>query len=165
MRVERVDVAQDLPRVLELLGVKHLAAHHEAQGAARVHHVAPDAARQVFVARNRAEHLAGQLVGHVARQHLGADLLQVDVDAFDGVGRILGVGIEELEQHVFGVVDQAHRPARAHAHQPKHWHVLVVNGKQHPSAFVLAGVHVQNEGHPHGVRLFGVCNQEVRADV
>ena len=60
--VERVDVAQDLARLLELLGVEHAAAHHEADRAARVHHVAADAAVQVFLARDRRQRLAGRLV-------------------------------------------------------------------------------------------------------
>ena len=86
MRVERIDVAQDLTRFLELLGIEHLAAHHEADGAPRVHHIAPDATAQVFMAGNGAQHLAGHHVGDIARQHLGADFFKVNVNAFERVG-------------------------------------------------------------------------------
>jgi hypothetical protein len=133
--VQRFDVAQDLARFLELLGIEHLAAHHEADGAARVHHVAADAAVQVFLARDGGQHFAGAGVGHVAGQHLGADLFQFVVDAFQRVGAVFGVGVEQLEQHVLGVLDQAGRAARAHAQQAEHGHVFVVDREQHALAF------------------------------
>src|SRR3989344_1433080 len=106
-----------------------------------VHHVAADAAVQVFLAGNGAQHLASKGVGHVACQHLLADFLQLVVDVFERVGRILGVGIEQLEQNFLGVLDEARRAACAHAQQAEHRHVFVVDGKQHAPALEV-GVEV-----------------------
>jgi hypothetical protein len=138
--VQRLDVAQDLARFLELLGVEHLAAHHEADGAARVHHVAADAAVQVFLAGDGAQHFTGQVVGHVAGQHLLAHLFQFVVDVFQRVGAVFGVGVEQLEQHFLGVLDQPGHAARAHAQQAEHRHVFVVDGEQHALAFEVGVV-------------------------
>ena len=165
MAVQRLDVAQDLARVLELLGVQHLAAHHEADGAARVQHVAADAAVQVFLARDVGQHGLGVAVGDVAVQHLGADLLQVVVDAFQRVGGVFGIGVEELEQHFLGFFDQTGRAARTQAQQAEDRNVFLVDGKQHAAAFQLGVVLVQDEGHAHAARVVLVVHQEVAADV
>ena len=61
--VQRLDVAQNLTRFLKLFGIEHLGAHHEADGSAGVHHIAPDAPVQVFLAGDGPQHLAGQSVG------------------------------------------------------------------------------------------------------
>ncbi|MCY1539614.1 hypothetical protein D9M68_752090 [compost metagenome] len=165
MVVQRFDVAQDLPRLFELLGVEHLAAHHEAHGAARVHHVAADAAVQVFLPRDGAEHLAGQLVADVARQHLLARHLELVVDVLQRVGRVFGVGVEELEHHFLRVFDQPRRAACAHAQQAEHGHVFVVDREQHAAAAQVGVVLVEDEGDAHRARVFVVVDQEVGADV
>ena len=103
-----------MPGFLKLLAVQHFAAHHEADGAAGVHHVAAYAAVQVFVPGNRAQHFAGQRIGHVARQHLGADFFQLYVNAFERIGRILSVGIKQFEQHFFRVFNQPWRAPGTH---------------------------------------------------
>jgi len=157
--------AQDLARLLELLGVEHAAAHHEAQRAARVHHVAADASAHVLVAGDGGQHFAGLVVRHVAGQHLAADLFQVVVDVLQRVGAVFGVGVEEHQQHVLGVFDQAGHAARAHAQQAKHRHVLVVDGEQHALALELGVVLVEDEGHADRARVLCVVDQEVRADV
>ena len=165
MRVQRVDVTQNLPRFLKLFTCEHLAAHHEAHSTPRVHHVAANAAIQVLVAGDRTQHLAGQRIRHIARQHLRADLFKVDVNALKRVGRILGIRVEQLEQHLFGVFNQSRRPARPHAQQAKHGHILVVNGKQHALAFEVVVDQVQDKGHPHRAWVVLVGHQKVRPDV
>jgi len=163
--VERVDVAQDLARVLELLGAQHAGAHHEADRASCIHHVAPDAARHVLVARDRGQHLAGLVVGHVAREHLAADLVELVVDLLDRVGAVLGVGVVQAQQHVLGVRDQARHAARAQPQQAEHRHVLVVDREQHAVAVEAGVLLVQDEGHPHRARRVLVVDQEVGADM
>ena len=165
MVVERFDISQDLARLLELLTVQHLAAHHEAHGTARVHHVAADAAVQVFLASDVAQHFTGERIGHVAREHLLAHLLQFVVDVFQRVGRVFGIGIEQLQQHFLGILDQARRAARTHAKQAKHRHILVVDGKQHATALEFGVVLVQDEGDAHRTRVFVVIDQKVAANV
>jgi hypothetical protein len=56
-----------------------------------------------------------------------ADFFQLVVDALQRVGRVLGVGVKQLEQHFLGVLDQPGRPARAHAQQAEHRHVFIVD--------------------------------------
>ena len=165
MAVQRLDVAQNLPRLLELLGVEHLAAHHETDGAARVHDVAPDAAIQVFLAGDGAQHLARAGIGHVAGQHLGADFFQIVVNALQRVGGVFGVGVKQLEQHLARIFDQARRPACAQPQQAKHRNVLVVDGEQNALAAQARVDEVEDEGHPHRARVVVVVNQEVAADV
>ncbi len=163
--VQRLDVAQDLPRILELLGVQHLAAHHEAHGAARVHHVAADAAVQVLLARDGCQHLAGARIRHVARQHLGAHFLELVVDALERVGGVFRVQVEQLEQHLLGILDQARRPARAHAQQPEDGQVLVVDGEQYALALERVVDQVEDEGHAHRTGVVLVVDQEIAADM
>ena len=64
-------------------------------------------------------------------QHARAHRLEAVVDAFERVGRVLGVGVVELEQHVLGVADQRRDAARAQAQQAKHRQVLGVDREQH----------------------------------
>ena len=165
MRIERIDVAQNLPGIFKLIGAEHLAAHHEADGTPGVHHVAADAATQVFMARNGAQHFTGHGVGHIAGEHLGADFFQVNVNVFERIGRVLGVGVKQLEQHFLSVFDQAKSPARTHAQQPEHRHIFVVNRKQHALAFEVAVDQVQDKGHTHRAGLVHVGDQEIRADM
>ena len=127
MAVQRVNVAQNLPSIFKLVGVEHLAAHHERQSAAGVHHVASDAAIQVLVLRDGGQHFAGQLVGHVAREHFGADFFQLHINAFERVGRVFGIRIKELEQHFFGIFNQPWGAPCPHAQETKHGHVFVVD--------------------------------------
>ncbi|MCY1540659.1 hypothetical protein D9M68_763120 [compost metagenome] len=161
MAVERVQVAQDLARVLELLGAQQSAAHHEADRAARVHHVAADAARHVLVARDGRQRLAQQVVRGVAVEHLLAHGFDFVVDVLERVGAVLGVGIEQHQQHVLGVLDQAGHAARAHAQQAEHRHVFVVDGEQHALALQGVVVLVEDEGHSHRARVFLVVDQKV----
>jgi hypothetical protein len=70
--------------------------------------------------------------------------LQAVVDALQRVGRVLGVGVVQLEQHVLGVLDQRRDAARAQAQQAEHRQVLAVDREQH--------VVVQDEGHAHVAR-------------
>ena len=165
MVVERFDIAQDLARLLELLTVQHLAAHHETHGAARVHHVAADAAVQVFLASDVTQHFTGERIGHVAREHLLTDLLQFVVDVFQRVGRVFGIGIEQLQQHFLGILDQARGTARAHAEQAKHRHIFIVDRKQHAAALEFGVVLVQDEGDAHRTGVFVVVDQKVAANV
>ena len=165
MRIERIDVAQNLPGIFKLIGTEHFAAHHETDGTPGVHHVAADAATQVFVPCNGAQHFTGHGVGHIAGEHLGTDFFQVNVNVFERVGRVLGVGVKQLEQDFLSVFDQAKSAARTHAQQPEHRHIFVVNRKQHALAFEIAVDQVQDEGHTHRARLVHVGDQKVRADV
>ncbi len=153
MAVERIEVAQNLARVFVLGGAEQARADHETDRAPGVHHVAPDAARHVLVARNRCQHLARLVVGHIAGQHLATDFFQVVVNALDRVGAVFGVGVKEAEQHVFGVFDQARHAARAQAQQAKHRHVFVVDGKQHATALEGVVLLVQDERHAHRARV------------
>jgi len=115
--------------------------------------------------RDGGQHLARALVRHVAREHLLAHLLQFVVNAFQGVGGVFGVGVEELEQHVARVRDQARRAACTQAQQAEHGHVLVVDGEQHALAAQLVVDQVEDEGHARRARLATVVDQEVAADV
>ena len=103
MRIERIDVAQNLPCLFKLLAIEHLAAHHETHRTARVHRVAADASAHIFMARNGAQHFAGHGVRDIAREHFVADHFQVVVNALQRIGRVFGIGIEQLEQHFLGV--------------------------------------------------------------
>src|SRR5690606_28019060 len=120
-------------------------------------HVAPDAAVQVFLAGDGGQRVGGLLVVHGGLEHAVADFLQVVVDALKRVGRVLGIGVIELEQHILGVVDQGRDAPGAHAQQTKHGQVFTVDGKQH--------VLVQDEGHSDVARRFVVVDQEIGADV
>jgi hypothetical protein len=110
----------------------------KADRAPRVHHVAADAAVHVFLPGNGGQHLAGDGVGHVVVQHHLAGLFPARRRCLQRVGRILRVGVEQLEQHVLGVFDQARHAARAHAQQAKRRHRLVVDRKQHALAAQVA---------------------------
>ena len=98
-------------------------------------------------------------------KHLGADLLEFVVDALERVGRVLGVGVEQLEQHLLAVLDQTGCTARAHAQQAEHRHVLLVDREQDALAADLVVGQVQDEGHPRGARFVAAGDQEVAADV
>jgi magnesium transporter len=65
--------------------IRHFGAHHEAQGAACVHHVAAYAPVHVFLPRDRAQHFTGHGVCHVARQHGVAHFFELVVNAFERV--------------------------------------------------------------------------------
>ena len=117
------------------------------------------------MAGNRSQHLASHRIGHVTREHLVADLFEFVVNAFQRVGRVLGVSIKQLEEHLFGIFNQTGRTARPHAQQPEHRNVFIVDGKQHTFAFELIVFQVQNEGDAHGVGFGVVGDQEVTADV
>ena len=157
MGVERVDVAQNLPRFLELLGVEHAAAHHEADRPARVHHIATDAPVQVFLAGDGRQHFAGHGVVDILLQHPFADLFELVVNAFENVGRIFCVGVIELEQHILGVFDHGRNAPGAQAQQPEYRQILVVDREQH--------IVQQDEGNAHIARRFVIVDQEVRADM
>ena len=77
------------------------------------------------------QHLARQRVGHVAESTFLARQFQLIVDAFERVGGVFGVGVEEFEQHLARVGDEAWCTARAQAQQAEHGHVRVVDGEQH----------------------------------
>ena len=76
----------DLARFLELFGVEHAAAHHEAQRAAGVHHVAADAAVQVFLACDGGQRRARGGIVHLVLEDPRADAFEVVVDALQRVG-------------------------------------------------------------------------------
>ena len=158
MRVQRVDVAQDLTGFFKLLCVEHLGPHHETHGTACVHHIATDAAVQIFLSGNRPQHFSGHGIGDIARQHFFACDFELVVNAFKCVGRIFCIGIKQLEQHFLGIFDQAWRAPCSHAQQPKDWHIFVVDGEQYPLAFQVGVVLVQNEGATHGAWLVFVGN-------
>ena len=158
MAVERLDVAQDLARFLELVGVEQPAAHQEADRAPGIHHVAADAAVQVFLVRDGVQRGGRVLVGEFLLQHAGRDFFEAFVDAFQRVGRILGVGRVQVEQHVHIVFDRAGPRTRAHAHQAEHGQVVVMDREQD-----FAG---QDEGHrDHPRRAVFFFEQKVGAQV
>ncbi|SOY50630.1 hypothetical protein CBM2589_B230029 [Cupriavidus taiwanensis] len=157
MVLDRVDVAQDLARLVLLLGRQQLAAHQEGHRAARVHHVAADAPVQVFLARDGFQHVGRGGVGHVLGQHAAAGFFQAFVDFLDRVGRVFGVGRVQVHQHVLGVAHRARAHARAQPHQAEHRQVFVVDGEQH----VLG----QHEGDAHVARHLFLVEQEVGADM
>jgi hypothetical protein len=90
-------------------------------------------------------------------EHPCADCLQAVVDALERIGRVLGIGVVELEQHVLRVFDQRRDAPRAQAQQAEHRQILAVQREQHAVE--------QDEGHPHIARRAVVVDQEVRADV
>jgi hypothetical protein len=76
---------------------------------------------------------------------------------FERVGRVLGVGVVELEEHVLGVADQRRNAARAQAQQAKHRQVLGMDREQ--------DVAMEDEGDADVARRLAVVDQEVGADV
>ena len=77
------------------------------------------------------QRVAGGLVVDLLLEHARADALEVVVDALEHVGRVLGVGVVELEQHVLGVLDQRRDAPGAQAQQAEHRQVLGVHREQH----------------------------------
>ncbi|SOZ06494.1 hypothetical protein CBM2595_A81179 [Cupriavidus taiwanensis] len=157
MVLDRVDVAQDLACLVLLLGRQQLAAHQERHRAARVHHVAADAAVQVFLAGDGFQHVGRGGIGHVLGQHAAAGFFQAFVDFLDRIGGVFGVGRVQVHQHVLGVAHRAGAHARAQPHQAEHRQVFVVDGEQD----VLG----QHEGHAHVARHLFLIEQEVGADM
>ncbi|MNT07127.1 hypothetical protein D3C72_1418190 [compost metagenome] len=158
MAVQRFDVAQNLPRFLELLGIKQAAAHQKAHGAARIHHVAADTAVQIFLMGNRIQRFGRVRIGKFLLQHARTDFFQVLVDAFEHVGRVFGIGGVQVEQHVHVVGNRAWPRTGAHAHQAEHGQVVRMHGKQN-----LAG---KDESHGDDARRAVVLfAQEIRAQV
>ena len=76
---------------------------------------------------------------------------------FERVGRVLGVGVVELQEHVLGVADQRRDAARAQAQQAKHRQVLGMDREQ--------DVAMEDEGDADVARRLAVVDQEVGADV
>jgi hypothetical protein len=105
------------------------------------------------------------VVADVAFEHFLARDFEFVVDVLECVGRVFGVGIEQLEQHFLRVFDESGRAARAHAQQAEHGHVFVVDRKQHAAAAKFGVVLVQDERNAHRARVFVVVDQEVGADV
>ena len=131
MTVQRFDIAQNLARLLELVGVQQAAAHQKTDCAPGVHHVAPDAPVQIFLLRDRVQRGCRILIGKILLQHAPADVFQIQVNPFQRIGTIFGVGGKQVEQHILEILDRTGTSAGAHAHQPEHRQILVVNGKQH----------------------------------
>ncbi len=155
--VERVEVAQDLPRLLRLIGAEMAAAQQKAQRAAGVHHIAADASVQVFLLRNAGECLRGVLIAGARLEDVRADGLQIVVNAFEGIGRILGVGEVEREQYVGSVFNQPGHATRSQPQQAKDDEVVRVDGEQH--------VAVNDEGHALVARTLFVTDEKVGAQM
>jgi hypothetical protein len=138
-------------------GLRNLPRVRKETGAPRVVHVAPDAAVQVFLARDVGQDLGRFGVGHFGAEHVLADLFQRGIDVFQRIGRVFGVGGVEVEQHVLAVGHVARLRARAQALQTEDRQFFGPHRKQH--------VAMQDQRHRHVARLFLGIEQEVRVQV
>ena len=117
-------------------------------------HVAPDAPVQVFFARDVGEDLGSFGVGHLGAEYVSRDLLQRCVHILQRVGRILGVGGVQVEQHVLAVRHVARLRASTQALQAEDRQFFGPHGKQH--------VAMQNQRDRDVTRAFLGFEQEVR---
>ena len=157
LNAEQFEEARQILRDIDSLDIEHPAAHHEAHRAARVHHVPANAAVQVLFFGDRRERLACRLVVDVLAQHARAHCLEAVVDALQRVGRIFGVGVVELQEHVLRVLDQRRDAACAQAQEAKDRQVLGMHREQ--------DVAKEDEGDADVARRLAVIDQKVGADV
>ncbi len=157
MAVERFDVAQNLPRVVLLVGQEKLAAHQERERATVVEHVAADAAVQVFFGGDGGEDIGGFGVGDFLSEHALADLFKRGIDVLQRIGGVFGIGGIQVEQHILAIGDVAGLAACPQPLQAKHRQFLLAHREQ--------DVTMQHEGHGN-VAGFGIgVEQEVGMQV
>ncbi len=124
MPIQRFDIAQNLARLFELVGIELSAAHQKAHRTARIHHVTTDTAIEIFLLCDRIQYGSGILVGQLFLQHAATDVFQALINTFQRIGGILCVSGIQVEQNILVVADGARTRTRPHAHQPEHRQVI-----------------------------------------
>ncbi len=106
MRQQRFDIAQDLPRLLQLARRQARLAHEEVQRALGIHQTEAHLPADIFQFRQRRQRFV-VLVALMAFHNDAAQLFQVAVDVFNFIRQLLDFGLEQVEQQFVGVaVDQ-----------------------------------------------------------